>query len=312
MSPGEARSAVGFAAPRCLVLGVVVVSVTLTLLFVARFSCGGILRGSPTAHPRGAGGLAAAVGSLDRRYFALPGVAFGAAVPTRAVQLRGKTWALHERSSVSRESFEGLTQEIDSYFAALQRLNIALTDQLILDVGAHVGAFAATVAEACPSCTIVALEPSPATFFMLQANVAALPNVIALNFGLGATSGVRSFADVPERSMVGSMVDGAPMTESQPRTFVRVVSYDDLLRLLDLAPRAGQSAAGSAAGGSHADFDILKIDCEGCEYETYEEAFWRTPRQAILADTHDWGSTLPADTSEKEAELRRLPWVVLT
>ena len=134
-----------------------------------------------------------------------------------------------------------------------------------------------------------------ATFLMLQLNVAHLPNVIALNYGLGIESGIRSFLDNPSHSQRSSMVPNAPITSVH--SFIRVISMNDLTDLL---------------GIKDADIDILKIDCEGCEYEIYGQPFWRTKRSIVLGETHErWGYKVNDKIRNLEKELRALPWVRL-
>jgi len=58
---------------------------------------------------------------------------------------------------------------------------------VIVDVGAHIGAFAAMVARSAPGAAVYALEPAQSSFGLLEKNIAAnsLANVTALRLALG-------------------------------------------------------------------------------------------------------------------------------
>jgi FkbM family methyltransferase len=59
-------------------------------------------------------------------------------------------------------------------------------DDIVVDIGAHVGIFAILVALMYPEAKVYAFEPLPANFYFLQKNIARhkVDNVVAVNKGL--------------------------------------------------------------------------------------------------------------------------------
>jgi FkbM family methyltransferase len=127
----------------------------------------------------------------------------------------------------------------------------ALQPEVILDIGSNIGSSILFFREQFPAAAIYGFEPHPETFQVLQKNVGSLPSVEVFNYGLGAADATLS---IP--------FDGAD--------FSRFMSQDKTADWSGpLSPTACQiKHAGSAMkslGLSKA--DLIKIDCEGAEYD---------------------------------------------
>lgn len=141
----------------------------------------------------------------------------------------------------------------------------------ILDIGANVGAFSLWVAQQCPEARVVAVEPSPDNFEMLQQNLAGWKHRVAVVcVAVGASRGR------------GLVVDGGRRTVDHR---VRVVSADDaraesvkVVPLVDLLQQAGTELV-----------DFLKMDIEGAEFDVFSTMSDDTQRRfrKIALEYHD-------------------------
>jgi FkbM family methyltransferase len=159
------------------------------------------------------------------------------------------TYDLGELSLLFRpRSFDKLViREIwkwDEYF--LSRLN-APTGGAVVDVGAHIGAFAVKAHALFPGLRVLALEPVLENFQILEQNLSrnGCAHVTALNLALAAESGtVDVYLDA--KNTAGH----STVAKSDVRRSVPALSLGDLL----------------AEQGVDRVY-LLKIDCEGGEYE---------------------------------------------
>ena len=120
----------------------------------------------------------------------------------------------------------------------------------VLDVGAHKGFFALFAAQQLgPASRIVCLEPAPATFHVLQQNLAAnnVQRVTAVNAGLAAEAGTATLYG--DQSWNASLLRPPPDVPEPSGIDVRVLTLAGLLEDHGLAQ-----------------VDFLKLDCEGAEY----------------------------------------------
>jgi FkbM family methyltransferase len=117
----------------------------------------------------------------------------------------------------------------------------------IVDVGAHVGSFTIWAALRSPSARFLAIEPNPETFLLLSQNISdnsMLNRVSAVNAAAGVHSGLATL-ELLEHSL------GTRISRSgQGIVAVQVQEMQELL---------------AAAGMNQV--DLLKMDCEGMEYE---------------------------------------------
>jgi FkbM family methyltransferase len=120
----------------------------------------------------------------------------------------------------------------------------------VIDVGAHVGAFTIWVASRAP-CLVLALEPNPETFQLLEQNVerAAIGRRVALEkAALAGQSGERKLS--VRRYSTDATILGAE--ESADAVPVKAFSLVDVIVM-----------------SGFPEIDLLKIDVEGAEYEVF-------------------------------------------
>lgn len=127
-----------------------------------------------------------------------------------------------------------------------------LDGEVILDVGAHIGAFTLLAASACPSSPIYCYEPMPENYEILLTNLRmnGIQNVKAYPTAISAVSGLRPL-HIDETN-----------TESH---FLQDLGSDGFLvptlTLAEVFRRHSIKRCG-----------LLKMDCEGSEYEILFEA----------------------------------------
>src|SRR5262245_37112358 len=123
----------------------------------------------------------------------------------------------------------------------------------VLDIGAHVGFFAASAARIGPGVRVLAFEPHPENFSLLTANLSrnGLSNVLAIRTGVAAASGVRSL-NLPANPAGHSLHF---VEAGQSSLSVKTASLDDIVRQHALS-----------------EVDLLKLDCEGAEHDILEHA----------------------------------------
>ncbi|MGO9560937.1 MAG: FkbM family methyltransferase [Acidimicrobiales bacterium] len=121
-------------------------------------------------------------------------------------------------------------------------------DDVILDLGAHIGTSAVLFARRWPEATIVCVEPNPETFSYLERNIAK-NNVRAtlLNEAIGGVDGHTTLFGVDEASCEASTTVHLGGASRE----VPVASFERLMR----------EAPGQVR--------IVKLDCEGAEHEVF-------------------------------------------
>ena len=181
----------------------------------------------------------------------------------------------------------------------------ASSDTLVVDVGANVGVFAIWAARIAPRAKIIALEPAPRTFELLQRNLSAHPTIAmrvsALPLALGAARGRRELSWYPrmpgnstffpeekeeEASRCFRAERRSVMLGDSERVSVEVRTLSDVL--------CGCVSGGQAPGETRrslsatAQISLLKVDAEGAEIEVLRgiaDADW--PRIAqVVVETH--------------------------
>jgi FkbM family methyltransferase len=120
--------------------------------------------------------------------------------------------------------------------------------EVILDVGANIGAASVRFAVAFPKAHVYSFEPAPASFELLQKNAAPHANITPSNIGFYSETKVgnlyRSHFDTVTASLGKSILNGDSFDT------VQLVNPAQWMRL-----------------NSIPHIDILKIDTEGCEVQ---------------------------------------------
>ena len=119
----------------------------------------------------------------------------------------------------------------------------------ILDIGAHVGAFSLAMLEKFPTCRCICCEPSPKTFEYLRKNIeinGLQQRVQLIEAAVLAEDKETALFEGKEGSAKNSAT--IPLDGGTTCT-VQGLSFDHLVDRLD------------------SEIDVLKLDCEGAEYE---------------------------------------------
>jgi FkbM family methyltransferase len=147
--------------------------------------------------------------------------------------------------------------------------------RVVLDVGANIGTFSVLAARAAPGARIYSYEPGEDTCGLLRANLAL--NGVASRVRVhqqalaGRAGPVALFVPAPtalRSTQVGRAGPGDPSTTVEAVTLARAFEDNGLDRC-----------------------DVLKMDCEGAEYEILaacpDDLFARIARIAL--EFHEWG-----------------------
>jgi len=149
----------------------------------------------------------------------------------------------------------------------------ALEPKVILDIGSNIGTSILFFHEEFPDAKIYGFEPHPETFRILQTNVGAIPSVQIFNYALGAVDAKISlpfdgadFSRFGAKDAAVSQLGTITTTECEARHAGAVVKELGLARV-----------------------DLIKIDCEGAEYDVLTALPGEMLRQCkwIAGEMHD-------------------------
>jgi FkbM family methyltransferase len=149
-------------------------------------------------------------------------------------------------------------------------------NDVIIDIGANAGMFSLYAASLSPSITVHAFEPASDTFALLQKNIAAnnLTNIHCWQYAVSSMTGEMPFhlgsgslGDSTVKEWIGK--ENIVSTEC-----VACISLDELFALFKLSR-----------------CDLLKVDCEGSEFDIFFAASARTLNSiaAIVLECHEYG-----------------------
>ena len=140
--------------------------------------------------------------------------------------------------------------------------------RLIVDCGANIGLSALYMARRYPQARIIAIEPAPGNFEMLQRNTKQIPSIECVHAAVWPRAANLSIID-PARPYAAMRV-----TEGQGMGPAGIPS----VQLADIVAKYGT-------------IDILKLDIEGSEKALFEDpccAEWLARTRNIYAELHDW------------------------
>lgn len=189
---------------------------------------------------------------------------------------------------------ELLTHQHEAETVACLR-SLVQPGMVVLDVGAHVGYYARLAADLVgPSGRVIAFEPHPRNYAMLQRNVGHLPQVTLIQRAAAETEGTADLYDYLMMSASGSLhydeslrevqrantgeQDVAPRLEDgfQMQKFtVRTTPIDEVLRELNVTR-----------------VDLIKMDIEGAEMSALQglrETIRRAGRLALIMEYNPMG-----------------------
>jgi len=143
----------------------------------------------------------------------------------------------------------------------------ATPPQFIIDAGANIGIASIYFAEKFPTAKIIALEPEPGNFALLEQNTRPWPNIHPLRAALWKENGSINLFDPGQGPWSFQVRASGDNTIGQ----VATVTIDELLR---------HHAAPA--------IDILKMDIEGAEVEIFENpSAWIDRVRVIMVELHD-------------------------
>lgn len=124
-------------------------------------------------------------------------------------------------------------------------------DSVVVDIGAHAGVFSLWIKCHWPAIRVIALEPSPRTYPFLKKNIEdnALQDVTPIQVGCAGESGARLLYERgwdAQNTMYADHDDGGAI----PKHEISVWSLDELFERMEVKSCC-----------------LLKLDCEGAEYE---------------------------------------------
>jgi FkbM family methyltransferase len=148
----------------------------------------------------------------------------------------------------------------------------------VLDIGAHVGAFACQLAKLNPQARIECFEPATSTADYLRRNAQQngfTDRITADERAVAAEAGWADFSDNEGGSALNSLVTGSSVSGSSHS--VETTTFDAIV------------------GATETPVDVVKMDCEGGEYDAVlasTPASWDGVTRIVLeyhpSSTHKW------------------------
>lgn len=163
------------------------------------------------------------------------------------------------------------------------RFDLPFTPRVILDGGANIGVASIYFANRYPEAKIIAVEPEPANYALLEKNVSAYPSIVPVHAALWSRDGDISVS-LPEPA-TGAVGNWAFFTHEGEGIKVRALRMESLLKELGLDT-----------------VDLVKIDIEGAEVELFQSPEWVRRIRALAIETHD--HLRPGCTATVEAAMR--------
>lgn len=147
---------------------------------------------------------------------------------------------------------------------------IEVNPKLIIDAGANIGLASVFFANKYPNALIIAVEPEPSNFKILQRNVSAYPQIQALQAAVWNEDGQICLYD-PGDGHHGFQTAASAESGAKSLGSVEAVTIGSLIA------RAGTDR-----------LDILKIDIEGAEKVVFAASpRWLDAVDVIMAELHD-------------------------
>ena len=214
------------------------------------------------------------------------------------VDIRLGDVVLRVRDVSGSQSIITFTEELYHDIYGLQHMDLGAGD-VFIDVGANVGFVSMYVAKRYPAAKIIAFEPAPETFQVLQKNLAenGIENVTALNKAVNADGRPLELLIMPGDSGASNAFANDAVVERFKRDMggtVVTVEATTLDQVFD------------AYGIAHC--AVLKLDCEGAEYEILRQTNVLERIDRVVMELHINPSTIEGNTIEgvKQAFVREI------
>jgi FkbM family methyltransferase len=164
------------------------------------------------------------------------------------------------------------SSDISAFYQIFYRkdydLRYTVEPKTILDLGANIGLSVIYFKSRFPDATIIAVEPDPENFRMLQNNTQAYSNVHCLNYGIWNK---QAFLEIKDPGF-GKWALMLSETDQKSESTVEATSINDILAKFGIDK-----------------IDILKIDIEGSEKELFENNYehWLPLVNTLIIELHD-------------------------
>lgn len=155
---------------------------------------------------------------------------------------------------------------------AYRLAELRLRPRTVLDVGAHIGCFAARARRRWPAAEMACVEPNPANLPALRRNVGAFARVFACaaTYSAGPVRLASTIYPGTDNTGGSHVIEGARSAHDKlPIVAVEAMNLEQLLAKCEWPT-----------------VDLLKLDCEGCEFSLLEHAELERIG-AIVGEYHD-------------------------
>lgn len=140
-------------------------------------------------------------------------------------------------------------------------------DDVIIDIGGHIGSFTKKVAKECPNGKIYTFEPTPDTFSILSANVKDLNNVEVFKTAISDHTGTQNYY-LSERNPG----ENSLFRKTNKQITVKLITLQEFFSKFDIRH-----------------VNLMKLDCEGAEYSiiTSSIAEIKNKVEKIVMEVHE-------------------------
>jgi len=149
-----------------------------------------------------------------------------------------------------------------------QGINTRSRTPLIVDCGANIGLSTLFFVHLFPGAKVIAIEPDPGNFEMLQRNLGSYANVVPLRGAISDLKGWATITNPSARSWAFQVAESSPEQAGTVPTF----TMEDVCNLV-------------------IDYEMLlvKIDIEGGEQQLFRSNLdWLAKVPLIIIELHDW------------------------
>lgn len=150
----------------------------------------------------------------------------------------------------------------------LEKLNLP-QKPVIINIGAHIGTFDLFVKQKYKKAQIYSFEPNPSNFLLLNKNIKInkLQNIYTFNTGVSSKDGKCKLFFEDSNPNEGNIYSGNNPIEINTLTLASILKKNKLKKV-----------------------DLLKIDCEGCEYDILKNLTKKIPIQYMAIEYHEISS----------------------